>query len=216
MSSKRSLPASAVDGSVVSVRAGAKRLIDVVGSVVGLVVFGLPMLVVAVLIRWRMGSPVLLPAPRPGLGGRVFAMYKFRTMHDVRDAQGELLPDEERIGRLGRILRAWSLDELPQLLNVLLGDMSLVGPRPLLVEYLDRYTPEQARRHDVRPGMTGWTQVAGRNSISWDDKLRLDVRYVDEWSLWLDAKILVRTVLQVLTRKDVSAPGHATMPEFDG
>jgi lipopolysaccharide/colanic/teichoic acid biosynthesis glycosyltransferase len=143
-------------------------------------------------------------------------LIKFRTMTDARDAAGNLLPDADRLSRFGRFLRASSLDELPELFNVLKGDMSLVGPRPLLMEYLDRYTPEQARRHDVKPGITGWAQINGRNAISWEAKFRLDVWYVDNWSLWLDVRILARTVWAVVRREGISADSHATMPKFEG
>jgi lipopolysaccharide/colanic/teichoic acid biosynthesis glycosyltransferase len=186
-----------------------KRAVDVVGAAVGLVVAAVPMAVIAVAIRVSMGRPVLFAQVRPGLGGEVFTLYKFRTM---RAGSG---PDAERITRVGRFLRATSLDELPELWNVLRGDMSLVGPRPLLVEYLDRYSPEQARRHEVRPGITGLAQVSGRNASTWPERLALDVRYVDERSLGLDVRILARTVRAVLRREGISADGHATMPRFD-
>ena len=171
---------------------------------------------VAVLVRLNLGRPVLFRQPRPGLHGRVFELIKFRTMTDARDPHGKLLPDAQRLTRFGRWLRSTSLDELPEVLNVLKGEMSLVGPRPLLVQYLDRYTPQQARRHEVPPGLTGWVQVKGRNALSWEEKFRLDVWYVDHHSLWLDLRILVLTVWQVLRRHGVSAPGDATMPEFMG
>jgi lipopolysaccharide/colanic/teichoic acid biosynthesis glycosyltransferase len=153
---------------------------------------------------------------RPGLGGRPFTLFKFRTMRDTRGPNGELLDDRQRLTPLGRLLRALSIDELPQLWNVLRGEMSLVGPRPLLMEYLDRYTPEQARRHEVRPGITGWAQINGRNAIGWKRKLALDVWYVDHWSLMLDMIILARTLRNVLLRQGISNPAHATMPEFLG
>ena len=149
------------------------------------------LLVTALIIRITMGSPVLFRQMRPGLQGKPFVMYKFRTMLDLRDEDGNVLPDEQRLTGVGRFLRSTSIDELPELINVLKGEMSLVGPRPLLMEYLDRYTPEQARRHNVKPGITGWAQVNGRNAISWEDKFKLDVWYVDNWSLWLDIKILI-------------------------
>lgn len=151
---------------------------------------------------------------RPGLGGRPFTLFKFRTMRDTRGPNGELLDDRQRLTPLGRLLRALSIDELPQLWNVLRGEMSLVGPRPLLMEYLDRYTPEQARRHEVRPGITGWAQVNGRNALSWEEKFSLDVWYVENWGLMLDLRILARTLWHVLKRDRISSPGHATMPEF--
>jgi len=171
---------------------------------------------IALAVRLRLGVPVLFRQRRPGLHGQPFTLLKFRTMTGARDAAGNLLPDAERLTPLGRFLRATSLDELPELLNVLKGEMSLVGPRPLLLEYLTRYTPEQARRHDVRPGITGWAQVNGRNALSWEHKFALDVWYVDHVSLGLDLKILVLTALRVLARQGISQPGHATMEEFLG
>ena len=171
---------------------------------------------VAVLVRRRLGSPVLFRQTRPGLHGRPFEMVKFRTMTDARDAAGTLLPDAERLPPFGQWLRATSLDELPELWNVLRGEMSLVGPRPLLMRYLDRYTPEQARRHDVRPGITGLAQVSGRNALSWDAKFALDVQYVERVSLALDLRILWQTVAGVLRRDGISADGEATMHEFMG
>lgn len=193
-----------------------KRCFDLL-LVFGAAVFWLPLLLVlAALVRVRLGTPILFCQQRPGLDGLPFVLLKFRTMTSARDAQGNLLPDEQRLTRFGRFLRASSLDELPELFNVLKGDMSLVGPRPLLMEYLPRYTPEQARRHEVRPGITGWAQVNGRNAISWEEKFKLDVWYVDHHTLWLDLKILALTVIQVFQRKDINAAGHATMPEFRG
>jgi Sugar transferases involved in lipopolysaccharide synthesis len=187
---------------------------DVVVSATALVVLA-PVMGLIALAVWRtMGRPVLFRQVRPGLHGKPFVMYKFRTMRDLRDAEGNLLPDEARLTPFGRWLRATSLDELPELVNVLRGEMSLVGPRPLLMEYLDRYTPEQARRHEVKPGITGWAQIHGRNNLSWDERFKLDVWYVDNWSLWLDLKILWRTLWMVLRREGISAQGHATMPRF--
>lgn len=171
---------------------------------------------IALLVRLKLGAPVLFRQQRPGLHGKPFTLYKFRTMTDARDAQGALLPDAERLTRFGRFLRSTSLDELPEFFNVLKGDMNLVGPRPLLMQYLDRYTPEQARRHEVRPGITGWAQVNGRNAITWEDKFRLDVWYVDHWSLWLDIQIIFLTVWKVFKREGISQPGHATAEEFMG
>lgn len=171
---------------------------------------------VSLAIRLKFGSPVLFRQQRPGMNGNAFTLFKFRTMLDARDERGDLLSDSQRLTALGRFLRAASLDELPELFNVLKGDMSLVGPRPLLMQYLDRYTPEQARRHEVRPGITGWAQVNGRNALSWDEKFALDVWYVDNMSFWLDLKILAMTVLKVLSREGVSQRGHATMSEFMG
>ncbi|RFC50368.1 MAG: sugar transferase EpsL [Verrucomicrobia bacterium] len=191
-----------------------KRFGDFLGALLGLILLSPVLLVVALLIRIKLGAPVLFPQPRPGKNGRGFTLWKFRTMTSARDAAGRLRPDGERLNELGRFLRATSLDELPELWNVLKGDMSLVGPRPLLVEYLGRYTPEEARRHEVRPGLTGWAQINGRNAITWEDRLRLDVWYVDHRSLTLDLRIIFRTVAIVLRREGVSAPGAATMPEF--
>ena len=170
----------------------------------------------AVVVWRRHGRPVLFSQERPGLGGRPFRLYKFRTMRHAVDADGRLLPDADRLTPLGRFLRATSLDELPELVNVLRGDMSLVGPRPLLLEYLDRYSAEQKRRHDVRPGLTGLAQVRGRNAQTWEERLALDVWYVDHWSLRLDLRIIGRTVLQVLRREGISHGTHATMPPFLG
>lgn len=169
-----------------------------------------------VLIRWNMGGPVLFRQVRPGLQGRSFSVYKFRTMNNHFGADGQLLPDAERLTKLGRWMRRLSIDELPQLLNVIKGEMSLVGPRPLLVQYLDRYSPEQSRRHEVKPGMTGWAQVKGRNALSWEAKFALDVWYVDHQSLWLDLKILIITLIKVIKRDGISAAGEATMSEFKG
>jgi sugar transferase EpsL len=182
-----------------------------------LLAFLSPVLVaIAVAIALQMGRPVLFTQARPGYRAKVFEFYKFRTMNDARDPQGVLLPDEQRITPFGQWLRQTSLDELPQLWNVLKGEMSFIGPRPLLIRYLERYTPEQARRHDVMPGITGWAQVKGRNAISWDEKFRLDVWYIDRWSLVLDLKIIGLTLLKVFRQEDISAPDHATMPEFWG
>ncbi len=193
-----------------------KRLTDFLGAFIGLIILSPLMIFIALLVRVNMGAPVLFRQERPGLHGRPFILYKFRTMRDMRDAEGRLLPDEMRLTRLGRILRSTSLDELPELFNVLKGEMSLIGPRPLLMEYLDRYTPEQARRHEVKPGVTGWAQVNGRNAITWEEKFKLDVWYVDNWNLGLDLKILGLTLIKVLKREGISAGGHATMPEFQG
>jgi lipopolysaccharide/colanic/teichoic acid biosynthesis glycosyltransferase len=193
-----------------------KRLFDLVVAGLGLLVLALPLLALASLIRRKLGSPVLFCQVRPGLHGQSFEMVKFRTMTDDRDADGALLPDVQRLTPFGRFLRASSLDELPELWNVIKGDMSLVGPRPLLMEYLPLYTPEQARRHEVRPGITGWAQVNGRNAISWEDKFALDVWYVDHRSGWLDIHILWMTVRKVLRRDGISAAGEATMTRFTG
>lgn len=193
-----------------------KRLLDVGLAAVGLLVLSVPLALLMWCVRCALGSPVFFYQTRPGLGGRPFKMIKFRTMTDARNEDGRLLSDEERLGSFGRFLRTASLDELPELWNVLKGDMSLVGPRPLLMEYIPLYSPEQARRHDVRPGITGWAQVNGRNALSWEEKFRLDVWYVDHRSLWLDIRILWLTVRKVLARDGISAPGEATMPRFTG
>ena len=193
-----------------------KRVIDVVLAVVGTILLTPVMVLLAWQVRRRLGSPVFFKQRRPGLHGRTFTLYKFRTMTDERGPDGELLPDAERLTPFGRFLRSTSLDELPELWNVLRGDMSLVGPRPLLVEYLELYTPEQARRHEVRPGITGWAQIHGRNDMTWGDKLALDVWYVDHRSLWLDLRILARTLWVTLTRQGVSRSGHVTAPRFTG
>jgi len=193
-----------------------KRLFDIAASAVAIVLLSPVLIALAAAIRWKLGSPVLFRQQRPGLGGRPFWLLKFRTMTDARGTDGVLLPDSERLTRFGRFLRATSLDELPELFNVLKGDMSLVGPRPLLMQYLERYTPEQARRHEVRPGITGWAQVNGRNAITWEEKFKLDVWYVDNQSLWLDIKIIAMTIWKILKREGISQPGQATMEEFKG
>lgn len=193
-----------------------KRLIDIAGALAGLLTLS-PLIVAAGLaVRIGIGRPVLFRQTRPGLDARPFDVLKFRTMTDQRDEHGELLKDEYRLNRVGRLLRATSLDELPQLWSVLKGDMSLVGPRPLLMRYLPRYTPEQMRRHEVKPGVTGWAQVNGRNAISWEEKFALDLWYVEHRSLWLDLKILGLTVLRVVKRQDVNVDQIATMHEFWG
>jgi lipopolysaccharide/colanic/teichoic acid biosynthesis glycosyltransferase len=195
---------------------GVKRVFDFVAALLALLLLALPLLALAWLIRRKLGSPVLFRQVRPGQHGKPFNMVKFRTMTDERGPDGAWLPDALRLTPFGRFLRASSLDELPELWNVLKGEMSLVGPRPLLMEYLPLYTPEQARRHEVRPGITGWAQVNGRNAISWADKFALDVWYVDHRSLWLDVRILWLTVRKVLVRDGISAAGEATMPRFEG
>jgi lipopolysaccharide/colanic/teichoic acid biosynthesis glycosyltransferase len=184
--------------------------------VIGLILLSPVLLVIFLLVRWRLGRPAIFRQVRPGKDGEPFEMLKFRTMTDAQDATGNLLPDEQRLTGLGRFLRSTSLDELPELWNVLKGEMSLVGPRPLLMEYLPLYNPRQARRHDVRPGITGWAQVNGRNAISWPEKLELDVWYVEHQSFWLDAKILLLTVWKVVRRHGISAAGHATQEKFEG
>ncbi|HEY1142758.1 MAG TPA: sugar transferase [Sphingomicrobium sp.] len=193
-----------------------KRLLDLVVAVAALVLLSPLLAVVAVLVRAKLGSPIFFRQERPGLHGRPFTLVKFRTMLDARDADGKLRPDAERLTGFGRWLRSTSIDELPELWNVLRGDMSLVGPRPLLMHYLPLYSPEQARRHDVPPGITGWAQINGRNAISWDQKFALDTWYVDHWSFWLDLRILGQTVASVLRSHGISAEGSATMPEFTG
>ena len=193
-----------------------KRVMDVAIALLLLIALSLPMLFVAIVVRWKMGAPVLFRQTRPGRKGRPFELMKFRTMNDATDSQGSVLPDEARLTPAGRWLRRLSLDELPQLFNVLRGDMSLVGPRPLLMEYLPLYTPEQARRHAVRPGITGWAQVNGRNAVSWEARFRLDVWYVDHQSCWLDLRILWLTLLRVLRADGINEPGAATMSRFTG
>jgi sugar transferase EpsL len=193
-----------------------KRFLDLLITITVLTV-GFPLfLILGVLIRINLGSPIIFTQERPGLKGKPFIMYKFRTMTDARDPQGELLPDDDRFTKFGKLIRSTSLDELPELLNVLRGDMSLVGPRPLLMRYLSRYSPEQARRHEVRPGITGWAQVNGRNAISWEKKFQLDVWYVDNYNLLLDLKILFLTIKKVLIREGISQTDHPTMREFQG
>src|SRR5829696_9590199 len=193
-----------------------KRVLDVLGAGLGLLVLS-PLLVAIGALVWRFhGRPILFRQVRAGLNAKTFLMYKFRTMTDDCDEYGQFLPDAQRLTRFGRFLRGSSLDELPELFNVLKGDMSLVGPRPLLAEYLPLYNLEQARRHGVKPGVTGWAQINGRNAISWEEKFELDLWYVDNWSLWVDVKILCLTLLKVLERSGVSAAEHATMPKFTG
>jgi len=193
-----------------------KRPLDAVLATLLLVALSPLLLGLALAVRIALGRPVLFRQRRPGLGGAPFEILKFRTMRDALDALGAPLPDAERLTRLGRFLRATSLDELPELVNVLRGEMSLVGPRPLLLEYLPRYSSEERRRHDVRPGITGWAQVHGRNAVRWDERFRLDVWYVDHLGFALDLRILLRTVGLVLRRQGISARGHATMPPFQG
>lgn len=193
-----------------------KRLFDLIVSISALIIFFPVLVVVAIAIHKKMGGGIFFIQRRPGLHGRPFNIIKFKTMSDARDANGDLLPDSERLSRFGRILRSTSLDELPELINVIFGDMSLVGPRPLLMQYIDRYNPEQARRHEVLPGITGWAQVNGRNAISWEDKFKLDVWYVDNHNLWLDIKILFMTIARVFKREGISQQGQATAREFMG
>jgi lipopolysaccharide/colanic/teichoic acid biosynthesis glycosyltransferase len=193
-----------------------KRLFDMAVSIVALALLALPMLVLMLLVRVKLGAPVFFKQVRPGLHGKPFRMVKFRTMTDERDIAGLLLPDSVRLTSFGRFLRSSSLDELPELWNVLKGDMSLVGPRPLLMEYVPLYSKEQLRRHEVRPGITGWAQVNGRNALSWDKKFELDVWYVDHQSMLVDINILRLTVMKVVLREGIGAPGDATMPLFTG
>lgn len=193
-----------------------KRLFDILAVVLTAPVW-LPVCgVLAILVALKLGRPVIFRQTRPGLHGKPFAFAKFRSMTDARDASGQPLPDEQRLPPFGRWLRSTSLDELPELLHVLTGEMSLVGPRPLLMQYLERYSPRQARRHEVRPGLTGWSQVNGRNALSWEEKLELDVWYVENRSFWLDLKILAMTFTAVFKKRGVTAPGSATAPEFMG
>jgi lipopolysaccharide/colanic/teichoic acid biosynthesis glycosyltransferase len=193
-----------------------KRLLDLMLVFFASIFLAVPMMLISVLIRFLLGSPVLFQQSRPGRCGKLFKMIKFRTMTDTRDSSGRLLPDSERLTAFGRFLRSTSLDELPELWNVLKGDMSLVGPRPLLIEYLPLYSTHQARRHEVRPGITGWAQINGRNSLSWEEKFDLDVWYVDNQSFLLDMKILCLTIKKVLLREGISASGEATMRKFEG
>ena len=195
---------------------GVKRVLDVAVAAVSLVVLMPVLLILAIAIKVESRGPVLFRQVRPGLRGKPFTLCKFRTMTDACDASGHPLPDDERLTPLGRFLRAMSLDELPELWNVLRGDMSLVGPRPLRMQYLNRYTPEQARRHEMRPGITGWAQVNGRNALSWEDRFRMDVHYIDHWSLAFDLRILALTPWTVLRREGINEPGRATMSEFMG
>ena len=193
-----------------------KRFFDLTASFFALVLLALPILLLMLLVRIKLGTPVFFRQVRPGLHGKPFVMIKFRTMTDQRGPDGQLLPDAERLTSFGRFLRSTSLDELPELWNVLKGDMSLVGPRPLLMEYLPLYSDEQARRHETRPGITGWAQVNGRNTIEWPEKFVMDVWYVDNQNFWLDIKILFLTIKKVLVRDGISAEGEATMPKFTG
>ena len=193
-----------------------KRFFDLLAAVPSLILFSPVLAFIGFLVRMRTGIPVLFRQVRPGLHGEPFIIYKFKTMADERDSNGNLLPDSERLTKFGCFLRSASLDELPELLNVIKGDMSIVGPRPLLVEYLDRYTSEQARRHEVKPGITGWAQVNGRNRLSWEERFKLDVWYVDNWSIGLDVKIIFLTLIKMLNREGISAKEHVTMTAFMG
>jgi lipopolysaccharide/colanic/teichoic acid biosynthesis glycosyltransferase len=195
---------------------GGKRLLDLVLSIISLFLLA-PFIMLVTFVVWiKLGAPILFSQQRPGLLGKPFTIYKFRTMTDERDDQGRLLPDADRLTAFGNFLRSTSLDELPELFNVLKGDMSLIGPRPLLMEYLPRYTTEQMRRHEVRPGITGWAQVNGRNALKWEEKFQMDVWYVEHCSFWLDLKILWLTFIALVKREGISAQEHATMPKFMG
>jgi sugar transferase EpsL len=193
-----------------------KRIFDLLLTSIGLVLLSPLLTAVALSVRVLMGAPVLFCQERPGLNGRLFTLLKFRTLTDERDVNGNLLPDAERMTSLGRFLRSSSLDELPELVNVIRGEMSLVGPRPLLAKYLDRYSVEQMRRHEARPGITGWAQIHGRNALSWERRFELDLWYVQHRSFWLDLSILAKTFGQVIRRDGIAQPGHATMPEYLG
>ncbi|HNS90701.1 MAG TPA: sugar transferase [Deltaproteobacteria bacterium] len=193
-----------------------KRVLDIIISLIMLFPLFPFIIVLTIVVRIFIGAPVFFTQNRPGQHGAPFKLYKIRTMSDIRDSLGRFLPDTERLTPLGRFLRSTSLDELPELFNVLTGDMSLVGPRPLLMQYLERYSPEQARRNEVKPGITGWAQVNGRNALTWEEKFKLDVWYVDNWSLWLDIKIIGMTIWKILRREGINHPGHATMEEFKG
>ena len=194
----------------------AKRALDLLAASLGLVILSPLLVLIAILVRMLLGAPVFFRQKRPGYREKPFDLYKFRTMTDTRDAAGHPLPDEQRLTRFGRLLRALSLDELPELLNVLRGEMSLVGPRPLLMEYLPLYSPEQHRRHEAVPGLTGWAQVHGRNALDWPARFALDVWYVDHWSFWLDIRILLLTLWKVISREGISQPGQATTEYFTG
>lgn len=194
----------------------SKRILDLLLTIPGILILSPLLLFITILVRVNFGSPIIFCQKRPGYKGKPFWVYKFRTMTNAHDPHDNLLPDSQRITRLGQVLRSSSLDELPELFNVLRGEMSLVGPRPLLMQYLERYSPEQARRHEVLPGMTGWAQINGRNALTWEEKFNLDVWYVDHWSFWLDIKIMLLTVVKVLRREGINQPGQATAEEFRG
>lgn len=198
------------------IKYAVKRLFDITVSLTALIILSPILFAIWILVKSKLGSPAIFRQQRPGKHGKIFTMYKFRSMTDARSETGELLPDEIRLTGFGKLLRKTSLDELPELFNILKGNMSFVGPRPLLVRYLDRYTDEQARRHEVKPGLTGWAQVNGRNAISWEEKFRLDVWYVDHWNILLDLKILFLTLIKVFKREGISSDNHVTMEEFWG
>ena len=193
-----------------------KRLLDIICSLGFILCFWWLYIVVAFLVKRKLGSPVIFKQQRPGLNGKIFTMYKFRSMTDAKDKDGNLLSDAERLPRFGKLLRATSLDEIPEFINVLKGDMSLIGPRPLLVEYLERYNDEQKRRHEVRPGITGWAQVNGRNAISWEEKFKYDVEYVDKLNFLLDMRIVFLTIKKIVVKEGISQEGNATMEKFTG
>ena len=193
-----------------------KRLLDIICSLGFILCFWWLYILVAILVKRKLGSPVIFKQQRPGLNEKIFTMYKFRSMTDAKDKDGNLLSDAERLPRFGKLLRATSLDEIPEFLNVLKGDMSLIGPRPLLVEYLERYNDEQKRRHEVRPGITGWAQVNGRNAISWEEKFKYDVEYVDKLNFLLDMKIVFLTIKKIVVKEGISQEGNATMEKFTG
>jgi sugar transferase EpsL len=194
----------------------SKQILDLSLTIPGLLILSPILFVISVFVAISYGTPIIFRQQRPGHYGKPFWVYKFRTMTNARDADNHLLPDSKRITRLGQFLRSYSLDELPELFNVLRGEMSWVGPRPLLMRYLERYSPEQARRHDVLPGITGWAQINGRNALTWEEKFKMDVWYVDHWSFGLDIKILLITAVKVLRREGINQPGHATAEEFMG
>ena len=194
----------------------AKRILDLLLAIAGILILSPVMLIIALLIGLKIGTPIIFRQQRPGYHGKPFWVYKFRTMTNAHDSQGSLLPDTQRITRLGHFLRSTSLDELPEMFNVLRGEMSWVGPRPLLMQYLERYSPEQARRHEVLPGITGWAQINGRNALTWEEKFKLDIWYVDHTSFWLDIKILFISVIKVLRREGINQPGRSTTDEFMG
>jgi len=193
-----------------------KRLIDIFGTLIGFTILIPLFLIISIFIKLSFKGPIFFKQSRPGKNKKTFYLYKFRTMKEMRDKNGNLIPDEKRLTKIGKFLRKLSLDELPELWNVLKGDMSLVGPRPLLIEYLDRYAPEQARRHEMKPGLTGWAQINGRNAITWEEKFKFDVWYVDNWNLLLDVKIIFITFVKVIKGEGISQPGRATMEEFKG
>ena len=199
-----------------NIHAAIKCIFDLISSLVGLIIFAVPFLIIAIIIKIISKGHVFFKQIRPGRNGKLFLLYKFRTMNNLRDDRGNLLPDEKRLTKIGMFLRRLSLDEIPELWNVLKGEMSLVGPRPLLVEYLNRYTPEQARRHEVKPGITGWAQINGRNAITWEEKFKYDVWYVDNWNLCLDIKIIFMTIIKVIKGEGINQPGQATMEKFQG